>query len=201
MVLVSAVDYLSALIGGILIGCSTTLNYSLTGRITGMSGIFNTVIRLDTEKGFHWKFACFLGLLTGALCFYWGSSDGVIYASTFSIRLFDAPHTQADLHWGGWILAGLLVGAGTQLGNGCTSGHAVCGLPRFSLRSFIATGTFMFFGFAIATARYWSNALYNGEGWGSEYNEAWMYISIGIYAVMMILGLIICLLRLKNGTT
>lgn len=65
-----------------------------------------------------------------------------------------------------WILGGILVGLGTKMANGCTSGHGVCGLPRFAPRSIVATMTFMAAGFAFATLRYYYPFLTNGSSFG-----------------------------------
>lgn len=62
--------------------------------------------------------------------------------------------------WAGSCLSGFFVGFGTKMGNGCTSGHGVCGLPRLSIRSFVAVCTFMGMGFITATFRYWGIILY-----------------------------------------
>lgn len=65
-----------------------------------------------------------------------------------------------------WIIGGILVGWGTKMANGCTSGHGVCGLPRFAPRSIIATMTFMAAGFALATLRYYYPFLTSGPSFG-----------------------------------
>lgn len=65
-----------------------------------------------------------------------------------------------------WIIGGLLVGWGTKMGNGCTSGHGVCGMPRLAPRSIVATMTFMATGFAIATLRYYVPFLTGGPDFG-----------------------------------
>ena len=71
------------------------------------------------------------------------------------IKLFDPDlYASLNLNRYGWLLGGFLVGFGTKMGNGCTSGHGVCGIPRLSIRSIIATITFMVFGCAMATFRY-----------------------------------------------
>lgn len=64
---------------------------------------------------------------------------------------------------GGFFIAGLLVGFGTKVGNGCTSGHGVCGMPRLALRSWVAVGTFMICGIAMSTFRYHVNFLGSGS--------------------------------------
>lgn len=121
-------EHSSALAGGILIGISATLLLLLNGRIAGVSGILNGALESpDGDRAWRWWFL--LGLLTGAGGYiHW--SGAAYYGSDG----FDP-----------WvmILAGLLVGAGTRIGGGCTSGHGVCGLGRISVRSLVATLTFM----------------------------------------------------------
>ncbi len=117
---------LSALAGGVLIGLSAAVLHLGLGRVAGISGIVGSLLVPGGERGFR---VCFiLGLLIGAGVLYYGFGQP------------DAITSQADLPW--LIAAGLLVGFGTRLGSGCTSGHGICGLARGSLRSLIATGIF-----------------------------------------------------------
>jgi uncharacterized membrane protein YedE/YeeE len=117
-----------ALAGGALIGLSASLMLLLNGRITGVSGIFGGLLR--PEKGETlWRLAFVVGLLLAGLGFVlW--RPGAIET--------DFPRSLAVVGAGGF-----LVGLGTRLANGCTSGHGICGLSRFSKRSLAATLTFM----------------------------------------------------------
>ena len=115
----------SALLGGMLIGLAATLLYAGIGRIAGISGILNYALEQRSERG--WRIAFLLGLIAAAGLWFVG--NGI------------APRTGFPLGW--LLLAGLLVGFGTRIGNGCTSGHGVCGLGRLSMRSFAAVLTFM----------------------------------------------------------
>ena len=117
--------YVLSFIGGLLVGASVWLMLIGLGRVTGVSGIVATAI---TEPRVSlWRFAFLLGLVLG----------GAMFASLFQI----AGVSVASTPW--LIAAGLLVGFGTVLGGGCTSGHGVCGLGRRSKRSLAATLTFM----------------------------------------------------------
>ena len=117
--------YILSFIGGLLVGTSVWLMLIGLGRVTGVSGIVATAI---TEPRVSlWRFAFLLGLVLG----------GAAFASLFQI----AGVSVASTPW--LIAAGLLVGFGTVLGGGCTSGHGVCGLGRRSKRSLAATLTFM----------------------------------------------------------
>lgn len=118
----------TALAGGILIGLSATLLLWLNGRIAGVSGIFNGV--LFPKKGdVSWRVAFLIGLI-GAAGIYMAFVPG-------------APLPRTDFSRVGLVVAGLLVGFGTRMGNGCTSGHGVCGLGRLSMRSLASVLTFM----------------------------------------------------------
>lgn len=122
---------INALIGGALIGFAVSLMLVFNGRVTGISGILGGV--LSPKKGdMSWRLMFLGGLLSGGL-----------FLSLFSPESFslDPRVTSFD-----YALAGLLVGFGTLLGNGCTSGHGVCGISRMSVRSILATMTFIGFG-------------------------------------------------------
>jgi len=118
----------SALAGGVLIGASAVLLLWLNGRIAGISNIAGGL--LDWRRGdVLWRLLFLAGLVAGA---------GLFYA------LFgDAPAPRAEFPV--WLLGlgGVLVGFGTSLGSGCTSGHGVCGLGRLSARSLVATLVFL----------------------------------------------------------
>ena len=121
---------LSALIGGALIGLAATVLYAMLGRIAGVSGIVNSAVDDKSDRG--WRIAFLLGLVVAASL--WLLGTGV------------APRSGFPLAW--LIAAGVLVGFGTRLGSGCTSGHGVCGLSRLSKRSLVAVLAFMGAGFA-----------------------------------------------------
>lgn len=118
---------LSGFIGGILIGLASVMLLWLNGRVAGISGIVGGMLsRKGGELG--WRVMFVVGLLAGAFV-YAGSTGGLGVVVPASIPVL--------------VVAGLLVGFGTRLGSGCTSGHGVCGIGRFSKRSLVATGTFM----------------------------------------------------------
>lgn len=118
----------AALAGGALVGCSAGSLLLLNGRIAGISGIVGGL--LTPQRGeTGWRLSFVAGLVVGGLLLTMGLADpfrGV--ATTSPVRL---------------VLAGLLVGFGARRGNGCTSGHGVCGIGRLSYRSIVATLTFM----------------------------------------------------------
>jgi uncharacterized protein len=116
-----------ALIGGLLIGASATLFLWFNGRVTGISGIVGRLLTFQTNDSL-WRTAFTTGLITA----------GFIAHRLDFIQINLVTHSQAIL-----AVAGLLVGIGTTMGNGCTSGHGVCGLSRFSKRSLVATIVFM----------------------------------------------------------
>ncbi len=119
---------LSAAIGGALIGLSAVLLMLLNGRIAGVTGIFAGLIDpLATDRA--WRATFVVGLIAAPL-----SAALLGYA-------IPIPHLPTSLVT--IAVAGLLVGFGTRLSNGCTSGHGICGVARLSPRSIIATGIFM----------------------------------------------------------
>jgi uncharacterized membrane protein YedE/YeeE len=123
---------LMALAGGFLIGISAIIMLWCLGRITGISGIFAGAI--TGESGSRWRWLFLAGLVSGAFC--WHQVSGI-----------PAP-APSEAGWPLTIAAGFLVGFGTRLGGGCTSGHGVCGVGRLSKRSITATCLFMASGFA-----------------------------------------------------
>ena len=121
----------SALLGGILIGLSAAAMLLLDGKIAGISGILGGILT-PTKGDTAWRIAFLGGLLAGGLLLR------VVMPSAFAFGLI-RPYPIL-------IAAGLIVGFGTRLGSGCTSGHGVCGISRLSPRSIVATGTFIFTG-------------------------------------------------------
>lgn len=131
---------LSALLGGVLIGLAATWLWAANGRTAGISTIAGAIVPFRPgDTG--WRIAFLVGLPLGA---WLGAAAGPEVLSEIPRRL-----PQIDLSPAGLIGAGLLVGIGTRLSRGCTSGHGICGLARLSPRSFLAVGTFM--GAAIVT--------------------------------------------------
>lgn len=125
----------TALLGGLLIGLSAILLVLLTGRVAGISGIVGGLLKPQHGETL-WRLTFVVGLLAAP----W------LYAQVVGPFEFESPRSTAAL-----IVAGLLVGYGTRLGSGCTSGHGVCGLSRLSVRSLVATGIFMAVGFVFAS--------------------------------------------------
>lgn len=129
---------LSGLVGGILIGLSAIWLMGSLGRIAGISGILSGLLLERPRGDSAWRLAFLLGLVSGPMVLMLlggelgnvaGAPDEVIGAPAGGVGLM--------------VIAGLLVGVGTGIGNGCTSGHGVCGLARLSPRSLVATLTFL----------------------------------------------------------
>ncbi len=121
-------SFINAFAGGICIGFATVLMFLGNGRITGISGIIGGLMK--PEKGqTSWRLIFVLSLITGGALFpwIWGRDLAVDVSSPWYI----------------YVIAGLLVGYGTRNGSGCTSGHGICGMARFSPRSLVATVTFI----------------------------------------------------------
>ena len=119
---------LSASIGGALIGLSAVMLMAFHGRIAGISGVFSGAVFAEPGDRI-WRVFFVAGLVAAPL----------LYALASGIQ----PAFDMSASWPLIIAGGLLVGFGTRLGSGCTSGHGVCGLSRLSPRSFAAVGLFM----------------------------------------------------------
>jgi uncharacterized membrane protein YedE/YeeE len=129
-------SFINALLGGACIGLAATLLMILLGRIAGVSGILFTALKSPLNN--FWAIFFFSGLLLGAFGYHFISGNPV---PTFDVSL---PLI---------ITGGFIVGLGTKMGSGCTSGHGICGIGRLSVRSIIATCTFMLFGFITVFVR------------------------------------------------
>ena len=118
------IDWILGLVGGLMIGCAAAAYLLFNGRIMGASGILGGLV--DGSAHSHWRergaFIAGLILVPGAIAVLSGGAQ-----------------THLTSNWAAIIVAGLLVGVGTRLANGCTSGHGVCGISRLSLRGIVAT--------------------------------------------------------------
>ena len=123
----------SSFIGGVLIGLAASMLILLKGRVAGISGILLAAMQQPLEQQ-AWRLYFILGLLVSYVLYslVMGSPELIISASLIEL-----------------MVAGILVGTGTILASGCTSGHGVCGLSRLSPRSLVATLSFMLSGFAL----------------------------------------------------
>ena len=119
---------LTSAIGGGLIGLAATILLATTGRVAGISGIVKNAV-FERNMDNRWRWAFIAGMLGGAAIIFW------ITGAAFE------PRTDFPLGW--TLVAGVLVGFGTSLGSGCTSGHGVCGAARTSRRSITATIIFI----------------------------------------------------------
>ncbi len=114
--------------GGLLIGIAVVIFFISTGRLAGVSGIVNSTLTNSRNRAINILFI--LGLISGPIIFMFFSKNSIPFQVTTSVPLI--------------IFGGLCVGMGTKIGSGCTSGHGVCGISRFSIRSIIATLLFIF---------------------------------------------------------
>lgn len=124
----------SALVGGLLIGLSAALLVLFEGRIAGVSGILGGLLRRGKTGDRAWRVAFVFGLIAAPLLYR---------------VLAELPASRIETGPGTLVVAGLLVGFGSRLGSGCTSGHGICGLSRLSPRSLVAT--LVFIGSALVT--------------------------------------------------
>jgi uncharacterized membrane protein YedE/YeeE len=132
----------SALIGGALIGLSAALLLFLNGRIAGISGIVGKALFPEQRGDVGWRMFFLAGLVLGPLVLRLINGNAVLFRIETSLPVL--------------MIAGLLVGYGTSLGGGCTSGHGICGLARLSPRSALATVIFMIVaGMTVYIVRHW----------------------------------------------
>jgi len=122
----------SAILGGMIIGLAVTMMLLFNGRVTGISGIINSSLSRPSLEGL-WKILFIIGLLVGGL---------VVKITNPELLANQTDRSSLTV-----FVAGLFVGFGTIMGSGCTSGHGVCGISRFSKRSLVATAIFMTLGF------------------------------------------------------
>jgi len=121
---------ISGLVGGVLIGFDAIILMLTIGRIAGVCGIVVDAMTATDVMGRSWRLAFILGLPVGALLVT------ALGLKNWSSITFPAAMSTT-------VIAGLIVGVGATVGSGCTSGHGICGLARFSMRSVVATVTFM----------------------------------------------------------
>jgi len=118
---------LSAFLGGIIIGLAVILFFVANGRLAGVSGIVNNALLSKQNRSDNFLFI--VGLVLGPIFYAFFTKNSIPFLITSSLPII--------------IIAGLLVGIGTRIGSGCTSGHGICGISLFSLRSIIATFIFI----------------------------------------------------------
>jgi uncharacterized membrane protein YedE/YeeE len=185
--------FVLATIGGVLIAAASSLNLFLKGRVTGFSGVAFAL--WSGEEGSNtWRWSLLLGLISSSL---------ILRLSSLGKDTFFEPQStfSKDFSLAAIILSSIFVGLGTKIGNGCTSGHGVCGLPRFSLRSFVAVMVFLITGIGTATLRHNVPFLTNESfltSWGVEmyeksgnFKEYFYYTTLVIILVLTLFYLII----------
>lgn len=119
---------MNQILGGIVIGLAATMMLLFNGRVTGISGIVGGILNNNSSDK-SWRILFLVGLGLGGL-----------FLRFLRPEVFTLISSASSLDY---VLAGFLVGVGTLLGNGCTSGHGVCGISRLSIRSIVATVTFI----------------------------------------------------------
>ena len=115
-----------SLLGGVMVGASAVILMLFTGKTAGISGILNGAVE-NTDR--VWRIVFLIAMALGGVFAVYALGGHVSTEYSGSLGLV--------------VVAGLLVGVGTRIGNGCTSGHGICGMGRFSVRSVVATCTFM----------------------------------------------------------
>ena len=124
---------INSLLGGVCVGLAATIMFMANGRIMGISGILGDIISFKEKDQISWRIVFVLGVLMGPFVYL------LIFQDFKSEMVADTTLL---------IQAGLLVGLGTSIGSGCTSGHGICGISRLSIRSTVATFVFVISGIA-----------------------------------------------------
>lgn len=122
---------MESIIGGAILGLAASLFLLFNGRVTGVSGITSGILKSESSDR-TWRLLFVIGLVAGGMIYHF--SNPQVFQLISKANLYD------------YMFAGLLVGVGTVMGSGCTSGHGVCGISRFSIRSIVATSIFIVFG-------------------------------------------------------
>lgn len=133
-IVVNVDSWIRAAVGGAMIGLAAALMVVFNGRIAGVSGVLGGLVLDRKGSELPWRALFLGGLMLGALL--------------IMVVRPDLAEATLQTGWLGMVVAGLIVGFGTRMGSGCTSGHGVCGIGRLSQRSIVATCTFMIAGFA-----------------------------------------------------
>lgn len=133
-IVVNVDSWIRAAVGGAMIGLAAALMVVFNGRIAGVSGVLGGLVLDRKGSELPWRALFLGGLMLGALL--------------MMVVRPDLAEATLQTGWLGMVVAGLIVGFGTRMGSGCTSGHGVCGIGRLSQRSIVATCTFMIAGFA-----------------------------------------------------
>lgn len=142
------------IIGGVLIAIASSLNLYLKGRITGFSGIIYNLWSKNDSRNNPWRWSFIYGVCISA----------ALLKIKYDYRFFDSHSVFVySLSSIGLLTSGLFTGFGTKVANGCTSGHGVCGLPRFSKRSYLSTLFYMGVGVIVATSRYYKPFFYQND--------------------------------------
>ena len=132
-----SLDLLHSFLGGVLIGVAASLLLGGAGRTAGISGIAAGLLAPEPEGTRDWRLQFLAGLVAGGLLLRWWRPEAIA-----------APPASLGV----LVLAGLLVGFGTRVGGGCTSGHGICGLARLSVRSLVAVVVFITLGMVTVAA-------------------------------------------------
>ncbi len=128
-IVVDVNSWIRAAVGGAMIGLAAASLFAFNGRIAGISGVVGGLLFDRQHRDTPWRSLFVAGLVLGA--------------AITALAVPGLAVVTMQSGWAGTILAGLVVGFGTRMGSGCTSGHGVCGIGRLSGRSMVATGSFM----------------------------------------------------------
>ena len=185
MVNVVANDIFCAIVGGAILAIATSLNFLLYGHITGISGSFHTVWKFDVKNGFAWKYCFLAGMVLAPFLIRIVEDRDMPFRKNKKIVFFDTDEeVSLVVNYLGSIIGGLLVGIGSKLQNGCTSGHGLCGMARFAPRSIFAVIVFLIAGIATATVKRKLEILETGKTFNDDFQDLHFYTSCAVMAVL-----------------
>lgn len=173
----TSTDAIRAAVGAVLIALSTCIHLYFNGKLTGMSGMLfrNLFMEFDNNT---W------GMMLGVMLA--GSLHFLIGTETSWYTFPPAESSVSGLGWPGFVIGGFLVGLGTKMANGCTSGHGICGMPRWSLRSWLAVPTFLSFAIGTANILYYAKLMdmnYRDPELSQDARKVYNYILFGLILI------------------
>lgn len=187
---------------------AATLSLFYHGKVLNVSKIYNQMLKHYDDSGFYWRYSFLLGMVTGPVLFYFNYGESIKIDNHQFAPMEQPSVMKKNLNIYGYIIAGLLVGFGSRMANGCTTGHAICGIPQMNLRSIVATATFLMTAMGMVnlighTKGFdWLNHHYDNDHDDNhcfvdseKFSTSWPNYAFCFYALSFIYYIILCLQR------
>lgn len=192
-------DIIQAVVGGIIVSVAMTIHFHMFGKTSSIGDNIKTIFKLDKSAGFFWKFCYLFGIITLPFII-WMTKGPTFYIGKQRFTMFDPNEYSIDaLNIFGWVLAGLLIGFGSQLGYGDTVSHAQIGVPLGQPKSILFTVLFLVIGAIFSSLRASHPFLGKGTEFGYTYSNVWRWISLGIFCLLAITFLGIIVSNIRNS--